>query len=478
MRTSKTALALFICCLGVSHGSLAGVKKGPFMAAFAKDPESRFSSIRNGVVVANEQFTSLANSPEGYYTNTLRYSNDYGRTWGYPAYPTDHGTYNLCGPDTSTAIRGDVYAVKYLGDDTYSGKAFVMLSTSGIVCTSTTGSAWVMASPSRESAYNNEYRPLYDATYANGTFVAVGGWGLVKYAKGAPSGAWTTVEVGNLDLNSVAFGKGRFVAVGDDSTAWYSADGVTWTQATLSGEADLRRIIFVPEANGGAGQFVAVGSMATIWHSPDGVAWTVGKSNGGDTLFRDVTYADGTYVAVGDDNTASYSNDGMNWITHPYAFYRDDDREQDILTHPHAVIYDHVTRQFIAVTADLDPFSQTGTIFYTLNRPIDKIVWSNARIFDHDNPNQQINEGYLATVIDTDKGMLAIPFGSGAALADAPANVLWSSHSAGSGIVWKSLCGFNGGDCAVPGEAHVDVHRRSRGEPPASGPGARTRGAR
>ena len=138
MRKSKTVLALLVCFLGMSCGSLASPPKGPFMAAFAKEPHSQYKNLRNGVIVADEQYTSQANSPHGTYSNTLRYSTDYGHNWEYPAYPTRNGTFNLCGPDTASSIRSDIFAVKFLGDAQV-GKYFISLSTSGIICFSGTG---------------------------------------------------------------------------------------------------------------------------------------------------------------------------------------------------------------------------------------------------------------------------------------------------------------------------------------------------
>jgi len=272
----------------------------------------------------------------------------------------------------------------------------------------------------------------------------------VKYINGGPQGppgpAWQIAHAGDLNLNTVTFGNGKFVAAGDHSTVWHSPDGKTWTQATLSGEADFYRIIFVPEANAGAGQFIAVATEATIWYSPDGVIWTqAGVLDGEDADFRDVIYAAGKYIAIGDDNTISYSTNGTLWQTNTSALFRDDDPDHLILLHPHAIIYDDATGRFIVVTADEDPFQQTGTIFYSS----DGWTWLNARIYGPESKKYVVDEGYLATVINTDKGMMAIPFGSGAALFGAPADILWSpsTPSALSGIEWTSLCGFNGGDC-------------------------------
>ena len=88
MNTVRTVVTLSICLFAMSHVSFASAEKGPYMAAFGKDPNSPWKNIRNGVIVADEQWTSRVNDPGGYYTNTLRYSTNYGHTWEYPEYPT------------------------------------------------------------------------------------------------------------------------------------------------------------------------------------------------------------------------------------------------------------------------------------------------------------------------------------------------------------------------------------------------------
>ena len=460
MNTVRTVVTLSICLFAMSHVSFASAEKGPYMAAFGKDRNSPWKNIRNGVIVADEQYTSQANDPAGHYTNTLRYSTDYGHTWEYPEYPTSNETYNFCSHDSAT--RSDVFAVKYLGSD--GDKVFMMLSTAGIICYSTTGSDWIMASPARGSTKgHDEDRSVYDVTYANGTFVAVGGAGievgaLVKYTKGPPDdeNGWQSITVGNLDLYSVTFGKGKFVAVGEHSTAWYSSDGVTWTQSTnLSGEANFNKVIFVQEAKGGAGQFIAIASESTVWYSADGMSWTqAAVLDGGTADFRDVTYGNGKYIAVGNNNAVSVStNDGLTWNTDTLALIRNDLPFGGFIDiHPHAVIYDDATGRFIVVTADEDAlFFATGSIFYSS----DGYTWTYANIYPDATKKDTQWESYLAAIINTDKGMFAIPYGSGVALAQSPPDILWSPPSprASSGIDWVSLCGFNGGDCPQGGRA-------------------------
>src|SRR4030095_4868747 len=112
------------------------------------------------------------------------------------------------------------------------------------------------------------------------------------------SDATTTTNVNSSSgLTAVAYGDGTFVAVG-----WYydptvggvgnivtSPDGANWTRQNDASSASLFGITY------GQGKFVAVGDGA-ILASPDGVAWSQSSNV---VALRDVTYRNGTFVAVG-----------------------------------------------------------------------------------------------------------------------------------------------------------------------------------
>src|SRR5689334_17577116 len=87
-------------------------------------------------------------------------------------------------------------------------------------------------------------------------------------------------------LYSVAFGHGRFVAVGNEGALVTSADGAHWKRGFSRTDDRLRSIVFAK------GQFVAVGYSGTIITSPDGLNWSKRNSNTEDRL-QAVTFADG-----------------------------------------------------------------------------------------------------------------------------------------------------------------------------------------
>lgn len=62
----------------------------------------------------------------------------------------------------------------------------------------------------------------------------------------------------SLDLRSVCYGNGKFVAVSSSKVAAYSEDGINWTQTTLPTTADWQSVCY------GNGKFVAVASSSNI----------------------------------------------------------------------------------------------------------------------------------------------------------------------------------------------------------------------
>ena len=113
-------------------------------------------------------------------------------------------------------------------------------------------------------------------------------------------------------LNSVAFGNGMFVAVGDTGTILTSGEQVNWLLRKSGTTQPLRAITY---ANG---LFVAVGGStdqtthSIIVTSPDGVSWTL-RSAGTLQQLQSVTYGNATFVATGSNGTIVTSPDGIAW---------------------------------------------------------------------------------------------------------------------------------------------------------------------
>lgn len=154
--------------------------------------------------------------------------------------------------------------------------------------------------------YSIAGRLSYGFGYAAGTFVIVGAGGWIATSSNGTN--WTTQSSGGGPLWDVAYGQGRYVAVGDLFKT--SLDGISWTNAPSP-----NRLLSITYGNN---QFITVG-FDGIWGSTDGVNWSQRFSKPYLILY-DVSYGDGRYVAVGYDQNqvgtppvAYYSLDGFIW---------------------------------------------------------------------------------------------------------------------------------------------------------------------
>ena len=95
------------------------------------------------------------------------------------------------------------------------------------------------------------------------------------------------------DINSVAFGAGRYVAVGDRGAIFSSSDGVTWSRKDSKTTRNLRSVIY------GNNLFVAVGNGNIIRTSQNGEEWAERRYVGEGELLLSAVYADGQFVIVG-----------------------------------------------------------------------------------------------------------------------------------------------------------------------------------
>ena len=112
-------------------------------------------------------------------------------------------------------------------------------------------------------------------------------------------------------LNDVAYGNGRYVAVGQAGGTVVSTDGINWTGYSSGFAATLKAIGF------GDGQFVAVGERAldgigVVLTSPDGINWSQQLLPTTRPLYG-LTYGGGRFLAVGGTGTILVSTDGRTW---------------------------------------------------------------------------------------------------------------------------------------------------------------------
>ena len=135
----------------------------------------------------------------------------------------------------------------------YGGTGFIVVGEDGVKMWSSDGVIW-----EREPGTI----PLYDVAWGETFFVAVGEGGARKQAD--EGGNWATPVFGGDNLTGIAYGDGRWVAVGPGRSL-ISPDGQDWE--AFPQEFDLERVAF------GYERFIATSSEG-LYTSPDGIRWT------------------------------------------------------------------------------------------------------------------------------------------------------------------------------------------------------------
>lgn len=165
---------------------------------------------------------------------------------------------------------------------------------------------------------------LMSVAFGAGKFVAVGGGGWNRETQAghilvSPDGAtWTEVRKAPNRINPVLFGDGRFVAGGADRVLLWSDDGETWNRGGRinydgpdwafwfrSGAAGNGRFVFT--GNCGAGQIKACWCAV----SPDGRS--IEHFTAAMPFIRAVAFGAGRFVVTGGDGLRMSSLDGRTW---------------------------------------------------------------------------------------------------------------------------------------------------------------------
>lgn len=209
------------------------------------------------------------------------------------------------------AEQTNLYTVRWLGDE------FFAIGYLGKSLRSSNGVDWtpVDIGNTTSSFWGGVARAL---TPSGERTVVVGYQGAVRVS--ADREHWTESQMtpapGNVYMNAVAYGDGKFVAVGDIGVVYTSPDGEAWTwRPTPTGTA-LKNIVY----NGSV--FVAAGydlGGGVILSSPDGITWTV-RYETTDAQFygpRDVVWTGKAFVAAV-ASVAMVSADGITWDSVEY----------------------------------------------------------------------------------------------------------------------------------------------------------------
>lgn len=201
----------------------------------------------------------------------------------------------------------------------WSGSIFVAVGASGVILSSPDGVTWT----SRTSGTTNNINAV---AWGNGTFVAVTTNSSDSIRRSADGINWTTPSpaVTGANGNTIAFGLGLFVVLGNNRMTNYSTDGLTWSSGTSTGaptNLSYQSVIYAGNRFL-AGTFSTTGPVASIYSSTNGINWTSQNTNPTTSEWNTVSCwlsAPGRVMGFGDgrlnNSAAVVTTDGGTTVT-------------------------------------------------------------------------------------------------------------------------------------------------------------------
>jgi hypothetical protein len=208
----------------------------------------------------------------------------------------------------------------------------------GYECCPNTNDIWVSSNAVNWSRHRVDVANISDIAYGNGKFIAVGGGSFYingvytntpSIALSADGENWTSIYAGNISwLQSVAAGNGVWLACYYNSM-FVSTNATNWTSVVLTNGAD-----YIYGAAYGKGIFVVVGgTYSPTWShcvliSTDGFTWERHflPINGYSTYPSGVKWVNNLFVVPGGPGLLLISTDGVNWVQ------RNSHSDADLLT--------------------------------------------------------------------------------------------------------------------------------------------------
>lgn len=197
---------------------------------------------------------------------------------------------------------------------TFGAGTFVAAAMSGVL-TSTNGVIWERHGPANGGGFA-------DLAFAEDLFVATCPTLDGRYQ------IWTSTNGREWELRltgapaqrllGVAHGNGRWVVVGNwlghlgvlPAIAWFSSDGLTWTESAFSSEPGVTAL---NQVTFGSGFFLATAAGAAWRRSVDGTRWETINSTGFQGTLMDMGFSEGRFVAYNENQTVFASKDGITW---------------------------------------------------------------------------------------------------------------------------------------------------------------------
>jgi hypothetical protein len=200
---------------------------------------------------------------------------------------------------------------------------FVAVGYGGRRVTSRDGVTW-----ENDQRWSDETRDnddvLFDVAFGAGRFIAVGGGATTGHILSTRDGReWRSVQDVKGRVATIAFGRGRFVA-GHDAELMFSTDGEKFEagpRLDWKGSVHARRSACGDTEAGF--RFVIIGDV-DLWAEKKRVHWRGVTGDGTrwehtalDTpAARDIAYGSGHFVVVGPNGLIESSHDGQTWERH------------------------------------------------------------------------------------------------------------------------------------------------------------------
>jgi hypothetical protein len=202
----------------------------------------------------------------------------------------------LTSPDGVVWTSQPIGPVPPLYDAEFGGGRFVVTGFGRYSFASTDGTNWTQGGGSED---------LTRLIYANGKFTATSSQGISHSADGL---VWNYIDSGYRSyVYDIAFGNGKYVAVGNQGWHMASSDGLYWT-SSYRGLVETFN-----DAAYGNGVFVVVGGSGAILTGPEGPGAFVQRDGYTRDDLKGVVFANDRFVAVGGEGTIRESTNGINW---------------------------------------------------------------------------------------------------------------------------------------------------------------------
>ena len=327
-------------------GVVALSSDGTILAVGAPDTYQGYVKVYNNGIFSYQTFEFSSSNDYGKYLDLnsdgtilavcTRNPNNYDRT--IQIYNNGTILYSIVSassqypPDESVSLNSDgtILAVGIPG--AYPVNGIVAVYTNGILANTLQaapaiffGSAVALSSDGNILSVSNGFEylnllvkifntfslpPLSSVTYGNGKFVAVSNISSTFYSTNSIN--WSNANAVFDTWSSVTYGNGKFVAVskyGTTSNVMYSLDGNIWSNVTTGTTSNSWTSVSY-----GNDRFLAISSTSNVMYSLNGIDWTTGVSTGLNS--NCLTYGGGYFVCPSSNSSVSavsISTNGQSW---------------------------------------------------------------------------------------------------------------------------------------------------------------------